>query len=96
MKARFYGLPSWTTPNPNTRSVGNRHLQKNGNNLQRTSTTYGLSETFSHKTEQYIGRAGKPQTEKKVLQIKLEYFEGLQSEIAETIRQVREQFVKLS
>jgi hypothetical protein len=42
-----------------------------------------------HKTEQYVGRAGKPATEKKALQIKLEYLMGLQEEIAERIRQTK-------
>jgi NTP pyrophosphatase (non-canonical NTP hydrolase) len=48
-----------------------------------------------YKTEQYIGRAGKPETEKKALQIKLEYLMGLQEEITETIRQVKEELGEL-
>lgn len=49
-----------------------------------------------HKTEIYIGRAGKPATEKKALHVKLEYLQGLQEEISETIRQAKAELDRLS
>lgn len=49
-----------------------------------------------HKTEVYVGRAGKPKTETRKLKIKLQYLEGLQEEIAATIRQVKEQLGEVS
>jgi hypothetical protein len=48
------------------------------------------------KIEQYIGRAGKPATEKKALQVKLAYLTGLQEEISETIRQAKAELGRLS
>jgi hypothetical protein len=47
-----------------------------------------------HKTEQYIGPAGKARTNRRMLQVKLEYLQGLQEEITETIRQVQEQLAE--
>jgi hypothetical protein len=48
------------------------------------------------KTEIYIGRARKPATEKKALHVKLKYLQGLQEEIAETIRQTKAELDRLS
>lgn len=47
------------------------------------------------KTEIYIGPAGKAKTEKKALEVKLAYLQGLEQEIAETIRQVKAELEKL-
>lgn len=43
----------------------------------------------------YVGPAGKPKTERRTLQVKLEYLQGLQEEITVTIRQVQEQLAEL-
>jgi hypothetical protein len=42
-----------------------------------------------HKKEKYLGRAGKPQTQKKALQTKLMYLEGIQQQIEGMIKQTR-------
>ena len=44
------------------------------------------------KTEMYVGPAGKPKTQRRALQVKLEYLQGLQEEITATIQQAQEQF----
>ena len=41
------------------------------------------------KTEVYIGREGKPETEKKALQVELEYLLGLQLELAAKISKIQ-------
>jgi len=41
------------------------------------------------KTEQYIGPAGKPKTEKKRLEVELEYLTGLQEELNARIGKLR-------
>jgi hypothetical protein len=48
------------------------------------------------KAEQYIGPAGKAETQRKTLQVKLDYLEGLREEIAETIRQAKAELDRLS
>jgi len=47
-----------------------------------------------HKTEVYVGPAAKPKTQRRALQVKLEYLQGLQEEITATIRQVQEQLAE--
>jgi hypothetical protein len=47
------------------------------------------------KTEQYIGRVGKPQTRKRALQVKLAYLIGLQEEITCTIKQAEQELAEL-
>jgi len=43
------------------------------------------------KTETYIGRAGKLKTQRRALQTKLAYLEGLEQELCEMIRQTRQE-----
>jgi len=42
-----------------------------------------------HKTEVYLGRQGKPKTQRRALETKLRHLEGLQQEIQEMIKQTR-------
>ena len=49
-----------------------------------------------HKTETYLGRAGKPKTQKRALMVKLAYFQGLEQELAEMIRQTKAELEQLA
>jgi hypothetical protein len=42
-----------------------------------------------HKSETYLGRAGKPRTQKRALETKLKYLEGLQRTIEGMIEKTR-------
>lgn len=42
-----------------------------------------------HKSEVYLGRTGKPKTQRRALETKLKYLEGLQQEIQEMIKQTK-------
>ena len=42
-----------------------------------------------HKTEQYIGRKGKAETERRALQVELEYLQGLQEELTARILKIK-------
>lgn len=43
------------------------------------------------KSELYIGRAGQVKTQRRALQTKLEYLQGLQQELSETIRKTEQE-----
>lgn len=43
-----------------------------------------------HKTEKYIGPAGKAETERKALQVEFEYLQGLQQELTSRILKVKD------
>lgn len=42
-----------------------------------------------HKSETYLGRSGKPKTQKRALETKLKYLQGLQQQIEGMIKQTR-------
>jgi hypothetical protein len=42
-----------------------------------------------HKTEVYLGRAGKPKTQRRALETKLKYLEVLEQEIQTMVKQTR-------
>lgn len=48
-----------------------------------------------HKTEVYVGPANTLETRRRTLQIKLEYLQGLQEEIAATIKETQKQLAEL-
>jgi hypothetical protein len=48
-----------------------------------------------HKTEAYMGPAGKPATEKRALQTEIEYLEGLQNELSLRLQALREKLERL-
>ena len=48
-----------------------------------------------HKTEKYMGRVGRLKTQRRVLQTKLAYLEGLEQEISETIKRTRAELEQL-
>jgi hypothetical protein len=47
------------------------------------------------KTEEYMGATGKVKTQRRMLQTKLKYLEGLEQELSETIRQTRQELEEL-
>jgi hypothetical protein len=49
-----------------------------------------------HKTEVYLGRAGKPKTQRRALETKLKHLEMLQQEIQEMIKQTRAELEQLA
>lgn len=48
-----------------------------------------------HKTETYLGRAGRPKTQRRALETKLRHLEGLQQEIQEMVKQTRAELEQL-
>jgi hypothetical protein len=48
-----------------------------------------------HKTEIYLGRAGKPKTRKRALETKMKHLERLQQTIQEMLRQTRAELEQL-
>lgn len=60
-----------------------------------TYTYFWTYDGAGHKSEVYLGRAGKPKTQRRALETKLKHLEGLQQEIQEMIRQTMAELEQL-